>query len=220
MPSPADFPELAPQHTRGARLYADRKGLLASCRHALGGVVTEVGVAHGEFSAFILETLRPSTFYAIDIFDMHKAPSHWGIPSEVMFKGMTHLDFYRHRFAAHGASVVTQQGWSHDVLATHADASMDLIYIDAGHAYDDVKRDALIACAKLKAGGTLIFNDYTMHDHFQNTPYGVVQVVNELVVNEGWHVTGFALQKHMFCDIAIRREPASVPFWQRLFGGA
>ena len=36
------------------------------------------------------------------------------------------------------------------------------------------------------------------------TAYGVVPAVNELVVSEGWQVVGFALQQHMFCDIALR----------------
>jgi hypothetical protein len=35
--------------------------------------------------------------------------------------------------------------------------------------------------------------------------YGIVPVVNKMVVNQGWKVLGFALQKHMFCDIALVR---------------
>jgi hypothetical protein len=45
-----------------------------------------------------------------------------------------------------------------------------------------------------------------MADHIQNSPYGVVQVVNELVTSSNWRVIGFALQQHMFCDIALKRR--------------
>jgi hypothetical protein len=80
-----------------------------------------------------------------------------------------------------------------------------MIYIDAHHSYEAVRQDAANAKAKLKGNGILIFNDYTMYDHVNRGPYGVVQAVNELVVLEDWQVIGFALQSQMFCDVAIRR---------------
>jgi len=55
------------------------------------------------------------------------------------------------------------------------------------------------------ADGTLIFNDYVMYDHLQRVEYGVVQAVNQLVIDGDWRVVGFALNHNMFCDIAIRR---------------
>jgi hypothetical protein len=213
-----DYPALESRHLADARLYAERKEMLAACTHARGGVIAEVGVAHGEFSQHILDALAPRRFHAIDIFRMHHEPSHWGIPSEVMFKGMTHRAFYEDRFARHGGVVVTHECFSHEGLALLDDASLDLIYLDADHGYEAVRRDAQVALAKIKPDGTLIFNDYTMFDPFQNSAYGVVQVVNELVVNGGWFVTGFALQRHMFCDIALRKVPAARGL-RRLFGG-
>jgi len=44
-----------------------------------------------------------------------------------------------------------------------------------------------------------------MYDPFINSEYGVVQAVNKIVDEGGWKVTGFALEKNMFCDIAIQR---------------
>jgi hypothetical protein len=85
------------------------------------------------------------------------------------------------------------------------DHSLDLIYIDAGHDIESVKRDMQEAVQKIKRDGTLIFNDYIMHDHITGSPYGVVPVVNDLVAQHGWKVVGFALQHHLFCDIALRR---------------
>ncbi|MFY0613142.1 MAG: class I SAM-dependent methyltransferase [Hyphomicrobiaceae bacterium] len=197
---------LEQKHVEGARLFATRHDMLAQMTQSKrGGVIAEIGVAHGDFSEFILDTLAPSKFVAFDTFEMHLHPSHWGIPSEVLFKGMTHEDFYRHRFSAKSTDIVVERGLSHDRLATYAPETFDLIYVDANHTYDDVKQDSLLAANAIKRDGILIFNDYIMHDHLLNEPYGVVQAVNELVVASDWRVIGFALQENMFCDIALAR---------------
>jgi len=202
-----DFPTLEPMHLRHAGLYANRYELVKSMKFLRGGIIAEIGVARGDFSEFLIETLRPELFVGFDIFRMHEYPENWGIPSEILFDGKTHLEFYRDRFNNKGAQVLIEVGPSAVKLAEYPDEHFDMIYIDADHAYDGVKQDAQVASQKLKRNGVLIFNDYIMFDHFGNVPYGVVQAVNEMVVQEGWHVTGFALAPHMFCDIAIQRDP-------------
>ena len=89
------------------------------------------------------------------------------------------------------------------------DGAFDLVYVDAGHEYDEVRRDGAVAARKLTPGGVLIFNDYIMVDHHYGTPYGVVRAVNELVTASDWKVVGFALQQQMFCDIALCRRPVA-----------
>jgi len=200
------FPELAHTHIKEAKLFANRRDMIASLGIAHGGVVAEVGVAHGDFSEYLLQTLRPERFVAIDLFDMHKYPVIWSIPSEVMFKGMTQLDFYRQRFCNYGRRIEIKEGLSHEMLSTYPDETFDMIYIDAGHDYESVKLDGEVAKRKIKLDGTIIFNDYVLYDPFTDGAYGVVQAVNEIVVGGGWHVVGFALEKNMFCDIAIKRE--------------
>ncbi|WP_322059247.1 class I SAM-dependent methyltransferase [Paraburkholderia sp. J63] len=204
------FPELnSTQIHADARLFANRYDLLSSMIFAKGGVIAEIGVAAGSFSQFILEALNPEVFYALDTFGMHKYPMYWGEPSEIKFKGMTHLDFYREQFLSRGDQVKTIQGLSYETLPLFPDNFFDLIYVDAGHSYDEVRRDAWIARDKIKFNGVLIFNDYTMYDQRAGESYGVVQAVNQLIVEDGWVVTGFALHKDMFCDIAIRKPDAS-----------
>ena len=78
-----------------------------------------------------------------------------------------------------------------------------MIYIDRSHHYKDVVRDAEAAVRKVKANGLIIFNDYILWDHVCGIYYGVMPVVNDLVANRGWKVKGLALQRNMFCDIAI-----------------
>ena len=55
--------------------------------------------------------------------------------------------------------------------------------------------------------------------------FGVVPVVNDLIVNHGWSVTGFALELAMYCDVALRRTEfirdtgdVKTQVWPRLLG--
>jgi hypothetical protein len=202
----ASFPELTEEHFDNARLFANRAALIHAQTDVRGGVVVEVGVGLGDFTQVLLEVLEPKTFYAIDLFRMHEWPEHWGRSSKELFGTKTHREHYEGRFASLGSRMVIEEGFSHVGLSRLADASCDLIYVDAEHDYDNVARDAQIAVTKLKPRGVLVFNDYIMYDHMLGQPYGVVQAVNELVASGEWRVTGFALQQHMFCDISLRRR--------------
>jgi hypothetical protein len=201
-----EYPDLTESHLREAKLYSSREDLLAGLNFLRGGVIAEVGVAFGDFSEFILNTLEPRKFVAIDDFEMDAWESAWGVSISTTFKGMRHLDFYKRRFALRGAQVVIEVGKSEDTLRRYEDKFFDMIYIDADHSYEAVKIDTELAKIKIKDDGVLIFDDYIMYDHTSRCPYGVVQVVNELVTAEDWRVIGFSLAPHLFCDIAIQRK--------------
>jgi hypothetical protein len=200
-----NFPAITVAHMRDAKLFADRTEMIASFQDLRGGVIGEVGVALGEFSAIMAEQLKPSRFYAFDTFDMHNWPEHWGRSSKEIFGEVSHQDFYAQRSESFGVPVTLVPGLSYETLARFENDTFDMLYIDAGHKYEDVRLDAQIAVRKLKLASTIIFNDYIMFDHLLGKEYGVVQAVNELVAEGEWFVVGFALQHNMFCDIALRR---------------
>lgn len=197
--------QLRAEHMRDARLFADRRDLIEALPRPLPRIA-EVGVALGDFSEFLIRALRPTEFIAIDTFVIHQMEELWGKPTFDIFGGLSHEDYYRRRLQTQsGCNVVVQRGSSFDMLARHDDESFDMIYIDADHTYPAVKRDAEVAIRKIKSSGVLIFNDYIQYDPIEKHPYGVVPVVNELVVEHGFKIIGFALQRLMFCDIAIQR---------------
>jgi Methyltransferase domain len=202
---PIDVAALSKIHVADARLYANRSDALDQLPK--GGIVAEIGVAAGEFSDVILTKLSPRRFDAFDIFRLHEAKFATGLPTAEMFSGMSHLEYYRHRFAPFVDQGVVRVivGDSVEQLSLQPDASYDVIYIDGDHSYEGVLRDAELASLKLKQDGILIFNDYVMKDCFDDSPYGVVPVVNDFCVNRGWAVVYLALQRHMFCDIALKR---------------
>ena len=198
---------LTARHLEGALLYANRYDLMKSMRIERGCVIAEVGVAIGDFSVFLIEELKPSKFVAVDLFNMEERPIHWGVPQEVLLKGLKHFEFYRRRMAPYGDLVSLERGFSHDCLGRFQDKSFDMIYVDAAHDYENALRDGELALKKIKDNGIIVFNDYVMYDPFIDSEYGVVQAVNELILREAWSVIGFAFETNMFCDIAIRRSP-------------
>lgn len=201
-----NHPALRAEHVRNARLYATREDLVASLRPEIGhGVIAELGVATGDFSKVLIRLLSPRKFVGLDIFNMHHYPSHWGIPIETLLQGMTHRGYYEHNLRESKDILVVEEGDGKERLATYPNDHFDMIYIDAFHTYESVKADAEICVKKVRPGGILFFNDYLIWSHGDHTPYGVVQVCNELVVNNGYDVVGFALQQQMYCDMAIRR---------------
>jgi predicted O-methyltransferase YrrM len=203
----SDFPALTSSNLRNARLFANREDMLAELgQSAKGGKIAEVGVGTGDFSAYILNALAPAEFIGFDTFNLHELEVLWGQSTRELFDGGTHLDYYKNRFREHTQVVKTERGCSHETMVKYPDRYFDLIYIDAGHSYEPVKNDAALASKRLADNGLIIFNDYIMFDHILRCHYGVVPVVNEMIINDGWCVVGFSLQQHMFCDIAIQRK--------------
>jgi hypothetical protein len=201
------YPQLQPSDVENAKLFAGRDSLLKYLAPGLkGGAIAEVGVMYGDFSDFMIRTIQPDVFVAIDRFDLHTVPVIAGKPSAERFKGLTHREFYERRFSDHGTELRCEEGNSCEGLSRYPDRTFDMIYVDAAHDYESVKGDANLSKQKIKPEGILVFNDYIKYSHYDDSYYGVIPVVNDLVANQGFEVMGFALQADMYCDIAIRRR--------------
>lgn len=201
------YPELGQVDVENARLFAGRENLIKHFAPELeGGTVAEVGVMYGDFSDFLLRTIEPELFVAIDMFTMHDMPVIWGKPSAARFQGMTHREFYEKRFSGRRKQVRCEEGDSCQVLSRYPDCTFDMIYVDAAHDYESVRKDAELSKQKIKPEGMLIFNDYIKYSHYDDCYYGVIPVVNNLVAHQGFEAVGFALHWDMYCDIAIRRR--------------
>jgi hypothetical protein len=200
-----DFPTIKTEHLWDARLYADRNDLICSLPVRRRGKVAEIGVWRAAFSKILVTELKPRSFFAFDIFTGHTETNWNGMTGKQLFDGLTHREYYEREMAEFHDVVTIIDGPSGTTLKDYIDHSFDLVYVDAAHDYDSVKVDAELARRMVADNGLLVFNDYTLLDPNNGAPYGVVPAVNELVVNHGWRVVGFALNVGMYCDIALRR---------------
>jgi hypothetical protein len=80
--TPAREPTSA--HLKHARVVHNRHALLDLPKH---GVVAEVGVAFGDFSQSIMRVLEPRLFYGIDLFDLDKHATAFGVNLQQKFQG-------------------------------------------------------------------------------------------------------------------------------------
>jgi SAM-dependent methyltransferase len=178
-------PPLEHRHVENCRLLPDREVL---AREVLkkGAVAAELGTLRGHFARTLLDAAEPSQLHVIDI-DMQRLERELLAPE------------------LESGRLVAHEGDSVAVLTSFPEAYFDWIYIDADHSYAGVKRDVEVAKQKVKPDGMLVFNDYTVWSPLELEEYGVVHAVNELCRDDGWELRYFALQRFMYCDVAVAR---------------
>jgi len=206
MPSLAPAPLLPAHLISNARLLPDRTSILPLLPKRK--VIAEVGVALGDFSELFISNCEPAHFFAIDLFTLHDLAELWGRPTRELFSGGTHSEFYQKRFEDQIASgrLTLLQGDSAAMLASLEDASLDIVYIDADHGYEAVKRELAAVKTKVRTDGWIILNDYVMTDLAGgNAPYGVIQATNEFMIDEGWEMIYLAFHAYMYCDVVLRK---------------
>lgn len=205
---PADPNFLRSEDVANAKLFPHRFEMISYFGQLNPGSVLEIGVGFGKLSTFILEQVRPTKFVAVDIFHMHLGNNpFWGKTPDEWFQGQTHRQLYESRLSSYSdTESEILEGLSHEVVATLPSRSFDLVYVDADHRPDSVRRDAVEAVRVLKDSGVLIFNDYIYANHDTGEAYGVVQEANHLVKSGQFEIVGFALSPQMFCDIALQRR--------------
>lgn len=174
-------------------------------------VCAEIGVAYGDFTQEILNTMHPSIFYAIDYFQGGRGTHDFWGRTEIRDSKLTHQQWYERKFGqeiAQGKMKVLQ-GRSWEVLERFPDDFFDYVYLDADHSYDAVRKDVTVLYRKVKENGIIAFNDYnsfcmTIEPTRKDAYYGVPAVVNELIVRTKSEVLFLSLARHSSYDIVIR----------------
>lgn len=198
------YPELSAHNLRDARLYADRADMIAALPVRKGGKVAEIGVWRAAFSKVLVTKLEPSQFFAFDIFTGHLLKEWNTLTGHQLFDGLTQRQYFEREMAPFLGITTVVEGRSQETLRGYTDRSFDLVYVDGDHAYESVKADAELAVEMAAPSGFLVFNDYLMYDH-NNEAYRIVPVVNDLVVNHGWYIVGYAINHALYSDIALQR---------------
>jgi hypothetical protein len=209
---PPPVPQLPKHLVSGAHVLAGRDEIVAFLPK--GMTVVEVGVALGNFSRYALDVCEPKSFIAIDLFRLHELPEFWGRKPSDYFGSLTHGDWYRSMFAADIATgrMQVMEGDSAAMLHQIPDASIDIVYIDADHSYEAIRRDLAAVLPKIKSDGYIIIDDYTLVDQLHATqPLGVMYATNEFMIEHHWAMQFLALQTNTYYQVVLRRAEQVPP---------
>jgi predicted O-methyltransferase YrrM len=193
---------LEERHVRGLRGFANRRELISS--FPKGGTVAEIGVAAGGFAVPIFEIARPSKLLLID---------SWANGTGSRTPESDH-ETVKVAFAEQIAAgrVEVLQGISWDVVAELEDASLDWVYVDAGHDFDSVSRDLDAVRAKMKPGGIIAGHDFVRWGRFGGR-LGVVEAVTRFCVRNDYGLIGLTVEADYapsYAIVPLSGAPASV----------
>lgn len=131
-------------------------------------VIAELGCAEGYFSRDMCEW-GAKKLYMVDLWDHIPHQSGDGAES---------VEWHRKNYIeamerVRGFPVEVLRGYTWRMAEYVPDNSLDLLYVDACHMYECVKRDLQAWYPKVKKGGVIAGHDVN------NTDYGVSQAVTE-----------------------------------------
>ena len=179
-PVPPPAPQIPQAQLNGCQLLCNRYEMLRRLPQA--GIIAEIGTYRGSFARIMLDTMAPTRLHLADI-------------TFILCRADVLAD----------PRVERHEGTSLAFLNSRADASFDMIYVDADHGYDAVRADAAAAAPKVKPGGFLVFNDFARIVRPGFGVLGVHQAVCEFAVASVWPVAFFCLEGEALYDIALRR---------------
>ena len=196
--------QLKPENLKECKVLPNK--ILALDYMPKDAVTAEVGVAYGAFSEQILMHMQPRKFHAIDYFSQQN-PYHkfWDL-DYFRRDNMPHQQWYEKKFKNEIASgqMEIHQGFSWDVLSGFPDDYFDYVCVDAAHDYESVRKDIAALRSKVKDGGYLQFNDYTLVSIVEPCYFGVVPAVNEYLNSGGHEVVFLCLHPRGYYDLVVK----------------
>lgn len=145
-------------------------------------VFVEVGSWLGKSSAFmgteILNSRKSIQFHCVDTWE--------GTPGEDIHTSIkehlptTLMETFLHNIEPVQDAITIHKCLSIEAAKEFSDYSIDFLWIDAGHTYEDVMSDLIAWFPKLKLGGMIGGHDYT-----RDWP-GVVKAVNNFFKDKYW----------------------------------
>ena len=152
-------------------------------------VGVEVGVNQGEFGIKLCQS----------------GLKVYGIDPYIVYPGYKDPESYESHY---GEAIANLKGYDYtiikkfsmDALADFKDESLDFVYIDANHGYESVKEDIAMWWPKVKRGGMLSGHDYAVRPSF-----GVVQAVNEFLIEHNLSLSYLTVEEHIYDSWAIQK---------------
>jgi hypothetical protein len=156
-----------------------------------GGVVAEVGVWKGDFSAQLLATLDPAELHLVDPWAFRPDYEH-ALYGGNAAKSQDDMDAIYEGVRARFAGQIEQRrvelhrNDSAIAAAGFAPSTFDAVYIDGDHTYDAVVADLRAWAPLVKPLGVLAGDDYSATGWWQD---GVKRAVDEFAHSTDWELT-------------------------------
>lgn len=140
------------------KLIADRNILLKNF-HKKNLKIAELGVFRGDFSKILLDTLQPEELFLVDIFPSVMCSGDKD-GNNMLYENLE--EYYPKLLETYkdNKNVKIVKSTTQDFLTSLPDNFLDIVYIDADHSYEGVKRDLELSLKKVKPDGIIAGHDY------------------------------------------------------------
>jgi len=185
--------ELTNDHLENLVILPTRKELLEKMPKE--SVCAELGVDEAEFSKEIIEIVTPEKLYLIDLWSSDR------YDEQVMEGALARIDD-----EIRSGQAEVHRGYSHEVLETFPDSSLDWVYIDTDHTYSTTRKEIEVASRKVKPHGIIAGHDYIEGTWNNWIRYGVMEAVNEFCVENDWEMIYRTTEISTPPSFAIRKK--------------
>lgn len=157
-------------------------------------VGAEIGVLGGSYSVVLCQAIPGLKLYCID---------KWGEDERRYRKyHLRKFEEAKLRLAPYNCTLI--RAFSMEAVKGFADESLDFVFIDADHHYENVKDDITEWSKKVRKGGIVSGHDYY---EFKSGQAGVVEAVDEYVKEHG-----IKLELTEW-DMSKRNKDHRIPCW-------
>lgn len=178
-------------------LYRSRWKSLPELFKGLGFKLgAEIGVEKGVFSKRLLSKIPNLKLYSIDSWMPYK---EYGFGKSTSRQERYYKEA-KIRLAPYNCEII--KDYSLNAVKKFKDETLDFVYIDASHTYENVKNDIGMWSKKVRSGGIVAGDDYYI---FKSGNDGVVRAVNEwikekkistlFIFNKGSHPNWFYVKE-------------------------
>jgi hypothetical protein len=151
----------------------------------------ELGVLRGDFSA-VLRHGWVGDLILVDCWE-HQDSGYVDMSNKGQNIQDRDYQFVKERFS-YFSDVQVLKAFSEDAAEVIEDNSLDWIYIDANHRYEECLRDLSLWYPKVKEGGIMSGHDY-LDGHLSCGMFGVKSAVNEFVAKLGGFIGLYVTQE-------------------------
>ncbi|MBF0269218.1 MAG: class I SAM-dependent methyltransferase [Alphaproteobacteria bacterium] len=165
----------------------------------------EVGVAEGVFSQETLNRCQPENLLLVDPWICQEGDDYaYDINNVDAARQEARFEAVCKKFEGRNVEILRMS--SLDAAALVADVSLDYIYIDANHSFEAVTEDINAWWPKLKPDGVLMGHDYANHFAAMQAGFGVVEAVNNFVLESGCAFIGITHETYPYPTFILAKS--------------